>query len=189
LLLHPEEDGLGVGIEGVRGALQEVPAEAGEDAGFLRALRDEPAEQAHWNAYSDWLHERGLAPAGLHLLERALRRAGPTQGRKNRDPARDLLRVTPHLAQAAKHEGRWPDDDFLWFTPHDTYERLLLERRGVLLGEGAPSPAPARRSEVHAEPPVLSVPGHPVPRAPLSGPAPWLTMTWVLQSIPSRGGT
>jgi uncharacterized protein (TIGR02996 family) len=123
LLLHPDEDGLGAGVETARDALQVLLANpVGEDAGFLLALRDEPGEWAHWNAYSDWLHERDRPVAGLHLLEHALREAEATQGRKNRDPARDLIRVTYHLAQATKHEGRWPDGDFLWFTPHDTYE-------------------------------------------------------------------
>ncbi len=127
LLLHSVEDGLGVGVEGVRGSLQALLTDpSGEDAGFLLALRDEPSERAHWNAYSDWLSERDRPVAGLHLLQQALRGAGPTEGSKNRDPARDLLQVSNHLAQASKHEGRWPDGEFLWFTPHDTYETWIF---------------------------------------------------------------
>ncbi len=127
LLLHPDEDGLGVGVEGVRSSLQaQLTNPSGEDAGFLLAIRDEPGEWAHWNAYSDWLQERDRPAAGLHLLERALSSARPTEGCQNRDPARDLLRVTPFLAQATKHEGRWPDGDVLWFTPHDIYETWIF---------------------------------------------------------------
>jgi uncharacterized protein (TIGR02996 family) len=127
LLQHPEEDGLGVDLEGTRGSLLELLAKpAGEDAGFLAAIRDEPAEPVHWGAYSDWLLERGRPPAGLHLLERALRHAEASQGRGNRDPSRDLTRVTPHLAQACKHEGKWPDKEFLWFTPSDTFETWIF---------------------------------------------------------------
>src|SRR5262249_47281295 len=127
LLMAPDEEGLDVGLEMVRGALQELLAKpTGKDAGFLKAIRDAPADPLHWGAYSDWLHERDQPPAGLHLLDRALCRAAASGGRKNRDPKRDLTRVTPHLAQAAKHEGRWPDEDFLWFAPHDTFETWLF---------------------------------------------------------------
>ena len=43
------------------------------EKGFLEALLDDPDDDATWAAYSDWLHERGLPPAGLTVLERALR--------------------------------------------------------------------------------------------------------------------
>jgi uncharacterized protein (TIGR02996 family) len=127
LLRHSKEDGLGVGLEGLRTGLVELLAEpAREDAGFLAAIRDDPTDPVLWGVYSDWLVERGRPTAGLDLLERALRRVGPTQGRKNRDPSRDLTRVTPHLAQASKHEGSWPDQEFLWFSPHDSFETWIF---------------------------------------------------------------
>jgi uncharacterized protein (TIGR02996 family) len=126
LLLHPEED-FGAGLQELRGALHKLLAKPrGKDAGFLKAIREEPAERSHWNAYSDWLLERDEPAAGLHLLERALRQTEPSNGRTNRDPGRDLIRVTPHLAQAAKYEGAWPDQPFLWFTPHETYETWIF---------------------------------------------------------------
>jgi uncharacterized protein (TIGR02996 family) len=114
-------------LEIMRAALRKLfTRPKGEDAGFLKAIRETPAEAANWNAYSDWLLERDRPAAGLHLLERALGRAEPSKCRKNRDPARDLVRVTPHMAQAAKHEGSWPEESFMWFTPHDTFETWVV---------------------------------------------------------------
>jgi uncharacterized protein (TIGR02996 family) len=43
---------------------------------FLQAIRESPGEDATWDAYSDWLQDRGELPAGLHLLHRALTWAG-----------------------------------------------------------------------------------------------------------------
>jgi uncharacterized protein (TIGR02996 family) len=40
---------------------------------FREALLDDPNDDTTWAAYSDWLQERGLPPAGLFVLERALR--------------------------------------------------------------------------------------------------------------------
>jgi uncharacterized protein (TIGR02996 family) len=40
---------------------------------FRQALLDDPDDEAAWAAYSDWLQERGFPPAGLLVLERALR--------------------------------------------------------------------------------------------------------------------
>jgi uncharacterized protein (TIGR02996 family) len=40
---------------------------------FREALLDDPDDEATWGAYSDWLQERGLPPAGLVVLECALR--------------------------------------------------------------------------------------------------------------------
>jgi hypothetical protein len=53
--------------------------------------------------------ERGQPPAGLYLLESALRAPRTSWGgaTDNRDPALDLVKVTPHLAQVCKHEGHW----------------------------------------------------------------------------------
>src|SRR5204862_5017 len=39
---------------------------------FRQALLADPADEASWRAYSDWLQERGERPAGLVVLERAL---------------------------------------------------------------------------------------------------------------------
>lgn len=46
------------------------------ECSFLEALRDNPDDKAAWNAYSDWLQERGERSAGAHLLHRALCRLG-----------------------------------------------------------------------------------------------------------------
>jgi uncharacterized protein (TIGR02996 family) len=123
VLTHPDEDYLDFGLRNIRHTLQELLTNpTGEDAGFLAALRDNPGDRTNWAVYSDWLQERGRPPAGLYLLETALRRdALPGDARKNRDPALDLVKVTPHMAQACKHVGRWPEGGFLWFTPSDTY--------------------------------------------------------------------
>ncbi len=43
------------------------------EPGFRQALLDQPRDEASWNAYSDWLVEQGLRPAGLALLEQALK--------------------------------------------------------------------------------------------------------------------
>jgi hypothetical protein len=75
--------------------------------------------------YSDWLQERGRPPAGLSLLEAALRAEKFAEARKNRDPSLDRVKVTPHMAQACKHEGRWPDEPFLWFAPSDSYTQWV----------------------------------------------------------------
>jgi uncharacterized protein (TIGR02996 family) len=46
------------------------------EVAFLHDIRIHPEDAAAWNAYSDWLQERGGCPAGMHLLQRALARAG-----------------------------------------------------------------------------------------------------------------
>src|SRR5262249_12844535 len=93
-------------LEGLRSLLAHP---VGEDAGFLSAIRDDPGEMAHWHAYSDWLMERGRPVAGLHLLELALRLETPSWWREHRDPARDLVKVGKHAAQACKHQGLSPE--------------------------------------------------------------------------------
>ena len=85
-----------------------------------RALR-----RLHWAVYSDLLQERGRPIAGLYLLEAALRAEKFAGARKNRDPSLDRVKVTPHMAQACKHEGRWPETPFLWFAPHDSYTQWV----------------------------------------------------------------
>lgn len=107
----------------VRGVLA---SPAGDDAGFLLAIRDDPAEATHWDAYSDWLQERDLPPAGLHLLDRALRQDCGYQG-ANRNHAFDRVKVTSHMAQLCRHENRWgrqPMTDEV--TRHDIFEQFIL---------------------------------------------------------------
>jgi uncharacterized protein (TIGR02996 family) len=107
VLTHPDEKQLDYELRWIRRTLQEMLATSdGEDAGFLDAIRNEPGERLHWNVYSDWLAERGLPPAGLFLLETALRAATFPGARESRDPALDRVKVTPHMAQACKHEER-----------------------------------------------------------------------------------
>jgi uncharacterized protein (TIGR02996 family) len=126
VLTHPDEDALEYGLRSIRDTLQELlAAPGGEDAGFRGAIRDSPGERVHWAVYSDWLEERGRPPAGLYLLEAALGAEKFAGARKNRDPSLDRVKVTPHMAQACKHEGRWPEATFLWFTPSDSYTQWV----------------------------------------------------------------
>lgn len=126
LLLYPDKDGLGFGLMELEEALQVVLLEEGEDEGFRSAIREQPGELTHWAAYSDWLVERDLPPAGIHLLDRALRLKTFSGGRKNRNPELDRAKATAHVAQVCKHEGRWPDEPFLWFSPRDTFVQFLF---------------------------------------------------------------
>jgi uncharacterized protein (TIGR02996 family) len=48
-----------------------------EEAAFLLALQENADDTATWEAYSDWLEERGQPRAGLTLLGRALQSAMP----------------------------------------------------------------------------------------------------------------
>jgi uncharacterized protein (TIGR02996 family) len=108
VLTQPNEKALEYGLRSLRRSLRKLlAAPGGEDAGFRAAIRDHPDEEVHWAVYSDWLQDRGQPPAGLYLLEAALRAAKVGGARKNRDPARDLVKVTPHMAQVCKHEGSW----------------------------------------------------------------------------------
>src|SRR5262249_26401626 len=106
LLVQPENDDYDFGLREVRDNLLTLLAKPkGEDAGFLAAIRDHPDEQTNWGAYSDWLQDRDLPPAGLHLLARALGAKAFPDPRGNRRPEFDLVKVTPHTAQACKNEG------------------------------------------------------------------------------------
>jgi uncharacterized protein (TIGR02996 family) len=106
LLLHPDEDGQDYALGEAGRALERLlRTPAGEDAGFLLAIRDEPDEQTHWGAYTDWLQERDRPPAGLHLLDRALR-AGDARGKENG------VNVTAHMAQ--------------WFVPGGSPEQFIF---------------------------------------------------------------
>jgi uncharacterized protein (TIGR02996 family) len=44
--------------------------------GFLQTIRSNPTDELSWNAYSDWLEDRGEPPVGMHVLQRALTRLG-----------------------------------------------------------------------------------------------------------------
>jgi uncharacterized protein (TIGR02996 family) len=121
LLTHSDEEDLDYGLQFIRGPLQDLlAAPVGEDAGFLAEIRDNPGEEVHWNVYSDWLEERGQPPAGLYLLEVALRAEKFAGALENRSPALDRVKVTPHMAQACKHEGRWAHDSFRGPSPRES---------------------------------------------------------------------
>lgn len=126
VLLHPEPDEMCSGFLELCQALYAVLQHPeGEDAGFLKAIRDNPAELTNWGAYSDWLNDSGLPVAGIHLIDRALR-ADCFDGRANRRHELDLSKTTDHMAQVCRHEGRWPDEPKLWFTPHDTFAQFAF---------------------------------------------------------------
>jgi hypothetical protein len=75
--------------------------------------------------YSDWLQERGQPPAGLYLLEAALGAEKFWGARENRNPALDRVKVTAHMAQACKHEGRYTRDTFRGPAPRDSYTQWV----------------------------------------------------------------
>jgi uncharacterized protein (TIGR02996 family) len=107
LLMRPPEAVPIHGLENVRRALSQLVLHpTGDDAGFLAAICDDPADRATWNAYTDWLIDRDQPPAGLHLLERALRLARPTTGRAIH-PEQDRVAVHEHLVQARKYDEDW----------------------------------------------------------------------------------
>lgn len=127
LLCTPETEDQEYALCEVRAFLTDLLANpTGEDAGFLVAIRDNPAEQAHWDAYSDWLEEHDLPPAGLHLLDRALRSEKFSHQGANRNPAFDRVKVTPHMAQACKHEDRWRDPMTDEITERDTFVQFIF---------------------------------------------------------------
>jgi uncharacterized protein (TIGR02996 family) len=97
---------------------------------FLRAVREDPGDEAAWLVYSDWLEERGHARAGSHLLAKALahirldRLDAPTH-----DPKKFQVNAGEHLAQLSLHTMRVPKDqadlydqwiffDDLWASAH-----------------------------------------------------------------------
>ena len=127
LLLHPENDNYDFGLREVSDNLLPLLRKRKcDDVGFRSAIRKNPAEATTWAAYSDWLVDHDRPPAGLYLLDLALRCETFNDARKNRNPKLDHVQVTPHMAQACKHEGRWPDDSFLWFSPNDTFTQFIF---------------------------------------------------------------
>jgi uncharacterized protein (TIGR02996 family) len=109
---------------------------SGEEAGFLTAIQDDPEEQTHWLAYTDWLVERDRPPASLHLLECAVRTSPPRyEYLKGRDPNKDLHQFTPHLIQVCKHIQTFGSDDLyhqwilfddLWAAAHPSLANGIL---------------------------------------------------------------
>jgi uncharacterized protein (TIGR02996 family) len=97
----------------LRSQLLAVPAEAGAtERGFLSELETSP-DDAPWLVYSDWLADQGRPPAGLVLLERALRAAShyPVAKVCNRLPTTGAGEGTPleareELAALAARLGR-----------------------------------------------------------------------------------
>jgi uncharacterized protein (TIGR02996 family) len=109
----------------------------GDDAGFLKAIRKQPAELTNWGVYSDWLQERDEPVAGVKLLRDALARADVEDGsvKKNRKPSKDLIRVTPHMVQACFHTASWGKTDLYhqwiffddrWAAAHPTLAAGIL---------------------------------------------------------------
>jgi uncharacterized protein (TIGR02996 family) len=130
LLLYPdaeEDDHLDFGLRELRDNLRVLLRKRkGRETGFRTAIRKNPADVTSWAAYSDWLVEHDLPPAGLHLLDQALRAKEFSDARDNRKPRLDCVKVTEHAAQASKHEGRWPDEPFMWFSPNDTFAQFIF---------------------------------------------------------------
>jgi uncharacterized protein (TIGR02996 family) len=126
LLVHPNEEDYGA-LYVLREALEPLfRTRKGPEVGFRDAIRKNPADLTNWAAYSDWLVEHDLPPAGLHLLELALRAKEYSSGRANRDPKLDRVKVTEHAAQVSKHESRWPDPPIPSYRSHDTYAQFLF---------------------------------------------------------------
>jgi uncharacterized protein (TIGR02996 family) len=133
----------------------EARAVNGQEAGFLKAIREKPREDVHWKVYSDWLMDRDQAPAGVTVLERALNRCTRQNLEKtlgvshsNRDPKKSLLVVSEHLAQVCLHVERWGPKlemyhqwfffDDLWASAHPVLANSLLHygRTWRVLSEG-----------------------------------------------------
>jgi uncharacterized protein (TIGR02996 family) len=130
LLLCPNEDALDSGLNESRDCLRQLLLKpTGEDAGFLAAIRDQPDEQTHWSAYTDWLLERDLPPAGLHLLDRALRDEASKAAQRRREPESNCVNVTAHMAQWF-HPGAAPEQfvifDDRWAAAHPTLAAGIL---------------------------------------------------------------
>jgi uncharacterized protein (TIGR02996 family) len=122
-----EYDDLDFGLRELRDNLRALLRKRkGAETGFRTAIRKNPGDSTNWAAYSDWLVEHDLPPAGLHLLDQALRAKEFGDARDNRKPKLDCVKVTEHAAQASKHEGRWPDEPFMWFTPNDTFAQFIF---------------------------------------------------------------
>lgn len=123
--------------EAIREGLRDALRIRGDDAaGFIAAVRDNPAESTHWAAWTDWLAERDEPAPGLRLLRAAFESVDPHDGstRPSRDPSKDMFRITPHMAQAVFHTANWNDDlyhqwiffDDRWAAAHPTLAAGIL---------------------------------------------------------------
>lgn len=115
---------------------------------FLFALRDNPADELAWIAFSDWLAERGQHSSGALVLERALR-AASRHGIEEYpnwkfNPKKSLVQVADHVAVWCRHVARWDKRDLyhqwwffddLWASAHPDLANALLryERRWDVL--------------------------------------------------------
>jgi uncharacterized protein (TIGR02996 family) len=109
---------------------------------FVRALREDPTDGMLWDAYSDWLTERGQPALGLVALRRALHQVcryplrqiavadgllfsslesahqhventrRKIQAEKLPDPSKSLIQVSEHVAQLCLHFESWGVTDF-----------------------------------------------------------------------------
>jgi uncharacterized protein (TIGR02996 family) len=110
-------------LDGLRGVLAKPK---GEEAGFLKAIRDRPDDLTSWGAYSDWLQDRDLPPAGLHLLNVALGAKKFRFARGGRKPELDFVRVTAHAAQACKHLDRGKRSRARQVTHDDRFTQFIF---------------------------------------------------------------
>jgi uncharacterized protein (TIGR02996 family) len=101
--------------------------EGDQERSFLAALRDDPDDEAAWSAYADWLMERGDSSPGARLLRLALARQN---GLYDEDPARNVVRVGEHAAEAFVASGKGCDHlfffDDLWGAAHPALADALL---------------------------------------------------------------
>jgi uncharacterized protein (TIGR02996 family) len=74
----------------------------GEERGFLRTLRADPADGVTWAVYSDWLADHGYSSPGQRLLAETLRRCPGSRWGEADGERTDPVIVHPHLAQACK---------------------------------------------------------------------------------------
>jgi uncharacterized protein (TIGR02996 family) len=120
----------------LRRELLRVPKSAAQERGFLAKIKERPADEVTWGAFSDWLRDRGSLPAGPYLMERAFRAAPPGLTLANRRKREDLVHVGEHLAQACKHVRtgsrrvkeyhQWIFFDDVWASAHTELANGLL---------------------------------------------------------------
>jgi hypothetical protein len=92
-----ESEVLGLFLGTLRKELETILSRGkGLERSFRKTLKEDPADLATWNAYTDWLVDQDRLPAELHLLELALR---PRATSKRR------LQVAPHcVAQMVQRD-------------------------------------------------------------------------------------
>jgi uncharacterized protein (TIGR02996 family) len=99
-------------------------AETDEELAFLLALRENPQDDLNWNAYTDWLSERGGRAAGHHLLERALPHL-TTKTSLGLDQVGDHV-VQTFAAYREDDHDHWFFFDDLWGAAHPALADALL---------------------------------------------------------------